>query len=186
MTLASEQAVSCDAQNARALALLGHNRTILDRDYDVALALFERALDVAPNDAGSWMWSSPTLAFIGDGAEAVRRAERALRLSPRDRFIFRAYHMLSIAHYTNGTHEEAAHWGKLAMQENPHYTSNLRATAAALAALGRLDEARTIAERALAEQPGFRVSRIIDHHPYRTQAMRERYARDLAAAGLPK
>jgi len=186
LSRASEQAVSCDAQNARALALLGHNRTILDRDYESAQALFERALEAAPNDAGSWMWSSPTLAFIGNGAEAVRRAERALRLSPRDRFIFRPYHMLCIAHYTNGAYEEAAHWGTLSMQQNPHYTSNLRATAAALSALERVEEARAVVERVLEEQPDFRISRMIDRHPYRTEAMRKRYARHLAAAGLPE
>ena len=87
-------AIGLDTDGGRALAMLGHNRTILLREYDEALALFERALDASPNDAETLMWSSPTFAYLGDPAEAVRRAERAIALSPQDPFMFRYEHFL--------------------------------------------------------------------------------------------
>jgi tetratricopeptide (TPR) repeat protein len=70
---ASRQALAIDPTNPLALARLGHNHTILNRDYDKAIALFERTLETSPNNAAAWLWSSPTFAYRGDGAEAVRR-----------------------------------------------------------------------------------------------------------------
>lgn len=180
----SERAIAGDGANARALALLGHNRTILHRDYDHAQVLFTRAADAAPNDAATWLWSSPTFAFLGDGQEAIRRAELALRLSPRDPFLFRTYHMLCIGHYTNGSFDEAARWGQLSARENPRYTSNLRATAASLAAAGRYHEAHEFGVMAMDEQPDFKVGSILTQHAYRDQLRRQNYADDLIKAGL--
>ena len=178
-------AVANDATNARALAFHGHNHAYLRRDYDAALALFDRALDASPNDAAAWTWSSPTLAYTGDGRQAVRHAERGLRLSPRDPFVFRSYAALSLACYTDEDHEAAVHWGRLAMQENPAYTSNLRVTAAALAALGRTTEAYSVARQVLALQPDFKVRALIERHPYCDQDRRRQLGRRLIAAGLP-
>jgi DNA-binding SARP family transcriptional activator len=178
-------AIAHDATNARALAFHGHSHAYLRRDHDAALALFERALDANPNSATAWIWSSPTLAYAGDGAAAVRHAKRGLRLSPRDPFVFRSYAALSLAHYTAGESEAAVHWGQLSMRENPSYTSNLRVTTAALASLGRTTEARGLGRQLLALQPRFRVGTLIERHPYRDHDRRTRLAKHLIAAGLP-
>jgi DNA-binding SARP family transcriptional activator len=113
MDEAARSAIACDGNHARALSLYGHVRSFLSRDYDHALTLFERALDIAPNDAIAWKWSSATFAYIGDGKEAERRARRALELSPRDVFAFRIYSSLCIAHYVMESYEEAVRWGRL-------------------------------------------------------------------------
>lgn len=177
-------AIRLDAHNAQALALLGHSRTMMARDYDEACALFERALQAAPNDASAWSWSSPTSAYLGDGADAVRRAETALRLSPSDPFAFRIHCFLSLAHYTAGAFEEAAHWGQLSMRENPRYTAGLRAAAASLIALGRTAEARDVANTIRALEPSFRVDP--DRLLWRDHKRREQYSNHLIAAGVPR
>ena len=178
-------AVENDATNGRALAFHGHSQAYLWRDYDAALGLFDRALEASPNDSATWTWSSPTLAYTGDGTAAIRHAERGLRLSPRDRFIFRSYAALCLAHYTHGDHEAAVHWGRLAAQANPAYTSNLRVTAAALVALGRTTEAHGWARQVLASQPDFTVRKLMERHPYRDRDRRQRLGKQLIAAGLP-
>lgn len=182
---AARVAIARDSGNARALALLGHNRTILARDYGLALELFERALAASPNDAETWMWTVPTLAYAGEGAEAVQRAKRAITLSPQDPFLFRYEHFLSIASYAAGELESAAHWGQRSVRANPHYTSALRMTAASLAALGRRAEAAPFAERILSLQPGFRVAPMIASQAFRDDAVRQRYGQHLVEAGLP-
>jgi TolB-like protein len=93
-------AIDRDPQDAYALAFLAHNSVFVRHDFDTALPLFERALDVAPSHAAAWMWSSVTHAYLCDGAEAVRRAVLALRLSPRDWFGFQFQTALCLAHYT--------------------------------------------------------------------------------------
>ncbi|WP_424812276.1 BTAD domain-containing putative transcriptional regulator [Roseococcus sp. YIM B11640] len=178
-------AIALDGGNAPALSLLGHNRAILHRDYDVAVGLFDRALTASPNDAEGWMWSSPTFAYMGEIAEGLSRAERAIKLSPHDPFLFRHEHFLSIAHYAAGNFEEAAHWGQRSHARNPLYTSNLRMTAAALAASGRIEEARRFANAVLALQPEYRVMPVLARQAFRDAMKREQYGQHLIAAGLP-
>ncbi len=178
-------AILRDGANARALALHGHSRSFLLRDYDTALLLFDQALEAAPNDAVAWGWSSPTHSFIGDGAAAIARAEKALKLSPSDPLGFRYQHFLCLGHYAAGNLEEAVHWGTRAARAQPRYTANLRYTAAALAGLGRVAQAREIGRRVLAEEPDFRVGPLIARHPFRDPARRARIGEQLLAAGLP-
>ncbi|WP_084113176.1 winged helix-turn-helix domain-containing protein [Belnapia moabensis] len=178
-------ALELDGGHARALALLGHSRTILHRDYDQAQDLLDRALDMAPNDAETCLWTSPTLAYTGRTTEAVGNAERAIRLSPEDPFLFRYQHFLSIAHYANGCWEQAAQWGLRSVRNNPDYTSNLAMTSAALAALGRTEEARPYVTRFTNLVPSYRVSATIPRMAFRNVAQRERYGQHLIAAGFP-
>jgi adenylate cyclase len=179
------RALELDGGHARALALLGHSSAVLHRDHDRAQELLERALGIAPNDAETNLWMSPTLAFGGRGRESVRQAERALRLSPEDPLLFRYQHFLSIAHYAEGDWEAAAHWGLKAMRSNDSYTSNLAQTAAALAALGRTEEAREPVLRLLELTPHVRVSLTEPRLPYRDRALAAQYAGHLRAAGVP-
>ncbi len=178
-------ALELDGGHARALALLGHSRTILHRDYNQAQDLLDRALDMAPNDAETCLWTSPTLAYTGRTTEAVRNAERAIRLSPEDPFLFRYQHFLSIAYYANGCWEQAAHWGLRSIQSNPDYTSNLVLTSAALAALGRSEEARPYVTRLTDLVPSYRVGTTVPRTAFRNDAERERYGQHLIAAGFP-
>jgi len=179
-------AIGMDSGSGRALAMLAHNRTILRREYDEALVLIDRALDASPNDAEAWMWSSPTYAYIGDPGEALRRAERAIALSPEDPFMFRYEHFRSIAHYAAADYEEAAYWGTRSLRGNPHYTSNLRLTAAALVGLGRTAEVRPLVDKVMELQPAFRITPMIARQAFRDDTLREQFARHLEAAGLPR
>jgi DNA-binding SARP family transcriptional activator/TolB-like protein/Tfp pilus assembly protein PilF len=179
-------AIESDPYNARALAIQGHNRSYMFRDYDAALILFDRTTEAAPNDATGWMWSACTYAYIGDGKGAVARAQRALRLSPRDTFLFRFHTSLCLAHYTNGTYEEAIYWGRLGIQDAPQYTANLRFTAAALVEIGGLDEARDLIRQAVSVQPEYGGREIIQRQAYREPERRRKFAQQLIAAGLPE
>jgi DNA-binding winged helix-turn-helix (wHTH) protein/tetratricopeptide (TPR) repeat protein len=185
MREAAETALELEPRQARALALLGHNRTIHERDFDAALDMFERAIDVAPNDAETWMWSVPTFAYMGNAEEAIRRGDFALRLSPEDPLLFRYQHFLSIAHYVAGDLEGAVTWAEKSFRRNPRYTSNLRTLAAALSGLGRFEEARDVARRVLELEPGFRVGPMVARYAARRPEVRELYGRRLVEAGLP-
>src|SRR5262249_24333617 len=80
----SAAALSRDANDVWALALSGHLRALLFRDFDTAFDLFDRALRASPNSAFAWSRSSPAFSYVGNAVEARRRAEQALRLSPLD------------------------------------------------------------------------------------------------------
>jgi TolB-like protein len=181
----AEAAVDRDALSAHALAQLGHMRSFLLRDYDAALALFDRAHDASPNNAWAWGLSAPTYCYLGDGAAAIARAEYALSLSPQDPLAFWYHTSLCIAHYTNGSYEEAAHWGQIALRENSRYTAGLRHTVAALGALGRTEDAAPFLRMMLDVDPNFRVLDRIANYPYRDPHCLDLLRSHLLAAGLP-
>ena len=113
----AQAGVDRDPNNIRAITLLAHYRSFLFGDYDRALTLFKRALDLSPNNAWAWALSAPTHTYIGDPESAIARTERALRLSPRDLLAFYFHTSLCIAHYTAGAYEEAVHWGQIALSK---------------------------------------------------------------------
>ena len=179
-------ALERDRLDASSLALCGHFRSILFRDFRGAFALFDRAIAAGPNCAMAWTRSSPTYSYVGDWKEGQRRAETGLRLSPLDRHVFYTYTALCLAAYTGEDYDEAIEWGHKAMSENPNFTANLRLLCASLAASGRIDEARQVADRLLGAGPDFRVERFTASYAYKEPAQRERLAAHLRAAGLPR
>ena len=178
-------ALERDPFDARALALCGHVRAFLFRDHPGAITLFDRALRASPSSADAWVWSSPTYSYVGDGAEAARRAEHSLRLSPLNPHVFLNHSALALAHYTAGDFGAAVTWARKAMVENPRYTAVQRILIASLAAAGRLDEARGVARTLLDQEPTFRVGSFCRTHPYQDAGRRETMAGRLRSAGLP-
>jgi adenylate cyclase len=182
----ARRAVELDRQNAMALATYGHLLSFLFHDYDSALTHFERALATGPSSALALMLSAGTLSYVGRTAEAVQNAERALRLSPFDQCIAYFYNFLGLAHYANGSYDEAVKWTKMSTAENPRYTANLRYLTAALVALDRLDEAQEVAASLLRCEPGFSISRFEKSlQPFRDPDIKARYLQHLRGAGLP-
>jgi adenylate cyclase len=180
------KAIELDGQNATALATYGHLKSFLLHDYESALVYFERALAACPNHSFAWFLSSPTLSYLGRGEQAIKHAERALRLSPLDRGLFAYYSALNLAHYSHGSYEEAVRWGKLSASENPLYTANLRYLVAALAALDRLDEARAAAATLLQLEPDFRLGSFERAlQPFRVPEISAKFMEHLRKSGLP-
>ncbi|MFL5004446.1 MAG: adenylate/guanylate cyclase domain-containing protein [Microvirga sp.] len=181
------RAIDLDKGNAVALATYGHVRSFLFQECESALFYFDRALSACPNLALAWILSSATMSYLGRGREAIERAERALRLSPFDRDLYVCYGFLAMAHYASGNFEEALRWGRVSASENPGYTSTLRGLIVALAALDRLEEAREIGRRLLAQDPSFRVSIYASITiPFCDPTVREACVAHLRKAELPE
>ncbi len=180
-----ENALQNERRNGRALAMLGHNKAIYARRHLEANLLFEEALSAAPGDAETLMWTGPNLAFSGQQQEAIARLEHARALNRNDPLGFRADHFLAIAYFAAGQMEKAAQSGLASAMRNGLYTSNLRLTAAACAAIEQHETAQDMAARVMALEPGFRVSRLVASHPFRDPAKRALYGELLTAAGLP-
>jgi adenylate cyclase len=179
-------ALERDPLDVWALSLSGHLRSLLFRDFESALVLFDRAIYASPNSSFAWARSSPTFAYMGDGAEARRRAEEALRLSPFDSQIFFIHTTMGIAAYTQGDYEGAVVAARRAYAENPRYTANIRFLAASLAAAGSLEEARRIGRVLHQLEPGFRVRKFCEGYAYGDPDRRATLAGHLLLAGLPE
>jgi adenylate cyclase len=180
------RAVELNPADAHALALLGHCKSWLYRDYDAALDCFELAFSASPNSAFAWGWSSPTCSYLGDGETAVAHAEHALRLSPLGPNAYVYHSALALAHYTDGAYAEAARWGRRTLAIAPGYAANLRILVASLAAAGNVEEAKAAAETLLAMQPEFRARRFALGYSFKAKERNLALAEHLMLAGLPE
>ena len=135
-------------------------------------------------------------ATIGLGKIALGRAEEteghileALRLSPRDVLAYHWMFMAGAAKVQLGSDEEAVAWERRSIDANRNIPLAHFYLAAALAHLGRFDEARASVQAGLALDPSFTVSRwrsikISDNATF--MAQRERIQDGLRKAGVPE
>ena len=98
-------AIDRDPADGFALAIYGHAKAVLFRDYSGAIELFDRALKAAPGNAMAWILSSGVYSYTGQTKAAIERAEMGMRLSPVDTQSFFYLLFLALAHYVNGTYE---------------------------------------------------------------------------------
>lgn len=181
----ADGALERDPNNAVALAIKGQMLSFTRREYAAALRLLDRAVALGPNCHMAFALRCATRNWTGDVTGALADGERAMRISPLDPFAFFAEHMLSQAHYFGGDFAAAIEWGRRAESHTPRLTSNLRTLTAALVADDRLDEARQVAARMLAIEPGFGLVRFAARSPFAPE-LRATYVTRLRAAGLPE
>jgi tetratricopeptide (TPR) repeat protein len=85
--------------------------------------------------------------------------EQGMRLSPFDSWAEAAFDAQAMSHLLRGRYEESCLAAYKSVQANPAHSITYVRLAAALARLGRLDEARAAAARVLELHPAFRYSR---------------------------
>jgi adenylate cyclase len=178
-------AIARDRKDATALAIQGHMLSFLQKDYETAAEVLDRAVRSGPSCAIAWAMSAATCGYVGDAARAVEHAERAIRLSPLDPMAFMFEHLLSQAHYIAGNTALAVEWGRKSAANNGLLTSNLRTLAASLVAEGDADGATRVARRLLAVDPQFRLGSFAARTPL-PGAVLGPYIERLRLAGLPE
>ena len=129
--------------------------------------------------------------FIGRAEETEAHTAEALRLSPRDTL---AYIWMSVAGDAKnhlGSWEQAVEWFRRAIEANRNYPTLYFNLAAALAQLGRLDEADSAVKAGLALNPAFSISRARPARTARSDdptylAQLERILEGMRIAGVPE
>jgi TolB-like protein/class 3 adenylate cyclase len=127
--------------------------------------------------------------LLGCGAETETHIHEALRLSPHDIGAFRWMNFVGIAKLQLGADAEAVTWLRRSIDANRNVPFTYFNLAAALALLGRLDEARAAAQAGLVLDQGFTIRRFqrnlsSDNPIY--LAKRERVYEGMRVAGLPE
>src|SRR5712691_10729091 len=157
--LASAEAVAIKAlslapNHAFAHLVLGSFYSAVNRGED-AIAEFEHALILDRNLVYAHALIGMAKTALGRAEEAETNYREALRLSPGD---VAAHHWMSSAG-TSKLHlakdEEAVAWFRRAIEANRNFAFTHLSLAAALAHLGRIDEARAAAKAGLALEPSF-------------------------------
>ena len=168
------------------LRCIGHALAYLDRDYNLAVALLDRALALNLNSAevhhsAGWVWN-----FAGNGLKASEHFKRAIRLSPVDPEIGHTLMGLTFSELLMEEYDEALQVSLRAMAVMPSSLSPLRAAIVSLVELGRLHEAQSLGRKILSLNPSFRVDAFRAGQPFQNGKFVERYMSALMAAGLPE
>ncbi len=139
---AARTALRLDRNDARVLALSGHSLGFVCRQYEEAAALLEEAVRIDPNLAVGWTWRGTSHNRFGRPELAIADLERAIRLSPRDAFMFLTHGQMAAAHFFAGRYDEAVQWAESSLRLLPHHVTAHRVLVAAHAAAGRTEAAR--------------------------------------------
>jgi adenylate cyclase len=147
--------------------------------------LADRAVALNPNSYWAWNCRGWVYLVAGLPEEAIRSFERAIRMSPTDPLLARAFAGIGMALIELGRFDEAIVAGKKAQRENSSFSTAYRCLASAFAHLGRDAEAREAAARVLETDPAFTMSAYRARFPrlWRSGSM---LSEGLRKAGLPE
>ncbi len=181
----ARQAILHGQDDAAALTLAGFSLGMDGHDRKAAFTALEAALAISPSSALTYILGGVILGWGGEAEEAIKWSERGMRLSPFDPWAFAAFDAQAMSHLLRGRYDDACRAAYKSVQANPAHSITYVQLAAALAMLGRLDEARAAAARVRELHPAFRYGRqfaAVNCAPALAQCLGEA----LQAAGLPE
>lgn len=152
-------AIANGQDDALALTLAGFSIGMDGHDRGAAFTALDAALAISPSSALTYILGSVMLGWGGDADRAIEWSEKGMRLSPFDSWAFAAFDAQALGHFHGGRYEEACRAAYRSAQTNPRHSITHVQLAAALAKLGRLQDARAAAARVLELHPTFRYSR---------------------------
>jgi len=180
----AEKAVELGGDDPLILTVLGAVYTFV-RNFGRARSLLERAVMMDANAAWAWSRLGWLEVYSDRPDKAVECFERALRLSPLDPMNFNNYAGLGAAHQNSGRFDMAMAFFGRALAERPNIPWVRRATASALAAAGRIEEAKAEMKLLLDAYPGLTIRQYRAAVPY-SEATLEAHCKLLREAGLPE
>lgn len=155
----ARSAIAHGQDDAVALTLAGFSIGMDGHDRAAAFTALDAALAISPSSALTYILGSVMLGWGGDADRAIEWSEKGMRLSPFDSWAFAAFDAQALGHFHRGRYEAACHAAYRAVQANPRHSITHVQLAAALARLGRLQEAKAAAARVLELHPTFRYGR---------------------------
>jgi adenylate cyclase len=177
---AAEKAISADEIFSDGYSLLGHVYMVLG-DVEKAIAMSERAIELAPGNAEAIALCANVLIDSGRLKEGIQRIRTALRLSPFPPAWFMS--LLGTGFHLSGDNETAVIALKESVKREPGSHISRLWLASTLAEMGRLEEAREVSDGILAIDPNFSAIAFANTFKADTHS---RLEGNLLAAGLPE
>jgi Tfp pilus assembly protein PilF len=150
------------------------------RDFDRAMAEYERVLELNSNDADLLAEMVDLLVLTGRAEDGVAQSKLAMRINPHypDWYLWN----LGMAQYFAGEYEGAL--ASLKRMSNPPNGAR-RTLAAVLVRLGRVEEARAVIATFREQEPDFTLA-TMENFAFQNRTYLERWMEDLRTAGLPE
>ena len=182
MSLA-ESSVRLDPRSSFAFSILSYMHA-MEGNYEAAMEAAKSAVKLNPYDMGARGVLGICHLVIGEHREAIELFSAAVQRGNSDpRYQWAALNAFS--HYLLGQYDASLSWAREALYLNPNHLQVLAVRAAALAQLGRTEEAAMAAEGLLASYPGLTVERHLRNFRWKRPADIAHYREGLSKAGVP-
>jgi adenylate cyclase len=137
-------------------AFAGYTFGFMGEDLTNALGLLHRSVARCPSLGWAWVSVALLEGLRGDPRRALEACAQAERLSPKDPMAFRLHSARAVAGWALGDWESVLKDARLVLASVPGLAYVRALQVIALAELGQMDEARTVAARLLDRFPDFR------------------------------
>jgi TolB-like protein/class 3 adenylate cyclase/Flp pilus assembly protein TadD len=179
----AESSVRLDPRSSFAFSILAYLDVMQGR-YEDAHEAIRRAVELNPYDMGARGVQGICHLVTGEHRKAIELLSMAAQRGNSDpRYQWAA--STAFSHYLLGQYEAALSWAREALYLNPNHLQVLALRAAALARLGRTEEATKASEVLLGHYPGFTIERHLRNFRWKSQDDLAHYREGLVKAGVP-
>jgi adenylate cyclase len=179
----AETSVRLDPRSSFAFSILAYLHA-MEGNYEAALDAVKRAVELNPYDMGARGVQGMCHLVVGEHRQAIELFSMAVQRGNSDpRYQWAA--LSAFSHYLLGQYDASLSWAREALYLNPDHLQVLAVRAAALAQLGRDDEAAKATAALLSGFPGLTVERHLRNFRWKTAADTAHYRAGLLKAGVP-
>src|SRR6266702_3514079 len=178
----AESSVRLDPRSSFAFQILAYLNA-LEGHYEAAMDASKRAVELNPYDMGARGVQGICHFVIGEHRQAIELFSMAAQRGNSDpRYQFAATNAFS--HYLLRQYDASLSWAREALYSNPNHLQVLAVRAAALAQLGRAEEAAEATKILLDNYPGLTVERHLRNFRWKLQGDINHYRDGLLKAGV--
>lgn len=181
----ARRAVELGKNDAIALSRGGYALSFLAGEFEGGRVFVDRALQLNPNLATTWVLSGLLRNYLGDTDLAIDHLARAMRLSPLDPNLYHMQAGTGLSHLLAGRFDEACDWAERALRAEPGSSPASAVAAAGHALAGRKEEAQRAMAQLRLVTPGLRVSTFTSARFRRPEHL-ALWKDGLLRAGLPE
>jgi TolB-like protein/class 3 adenylate cyclase len=174
----AQRSIALDRLDARGFSESGFANLYMKR-HETALAEYQRALDLNPNDADIIAEYADALVYVGETSRSIELLQKAMRLNP----YYPDWYLWYLADAYNASRRYSDVIATVRQMRN--LDEGRRLLAASFAHLGMMDEARAEAEAVMRLHPNFTIGEWRHRPPYRDPDVLGHFVEGLRMAGLP-
>jgi adenylate cyclase len=179
----TEASVRLEPRSSFAYSALSYAHA-MQGDHDVAMAAARKAVELNPYDMGAVGVHGTCHFVIGEHRPAIELLSTAAQRGNSDpRYQWAALNAFS--HYLLGHYDASLSWSREALYANPNHLQVLAVRAAAMAQLGRSEDAGQATDTLLGLYPGLTVERHLRNFRWKLPEDIAHYRAGLLKAGVP-
>jgi adenylate cyclase len=179
----AESSVRLDPRSSYTFAFLSFVHAMQGR-YEAAMDAGKRAVELNPYDMGARGVFGICHFVAGEHREAIELFSTAVQRGNSDpRYQWPA--LMAFSHYLLRQYDASLSWAREALYLNPNHLQVLAVRTAALAQLGRAEEAAKATEVLLGSYPGLTVEKHLRNFRWKLPADIALYREGLLKAGVP-